>query len=87
MKQWGAKIIAKKGLQPIYNNIPRSTEWLKVNCILDVVRGFLPCFYIFNMNMYGNANQGMDDFILIQRVFMIFKRLIASGIFNFIDTY
>ncbi len=87
MKQWRAKIIAKKGLQPIYNNIPRSTEWLKVSCILDVVRGFLPGFYIFNMNMYGNANQGMDDFILIQRVFMIFKRLITSGIFNFIDTY
>jgi hypothetical protein len=39
------------------------------------------------MNTYGNANQGMDDFILIERVFMIFKRLIASGTFNFIDTY
>jgi hypothetical protein len=87
MKQRGEKIIPKKCLQPIYNIIPRSKEWLKVSCIIDVARGFLLGFYIFNMNMHGNANQGMDDVISIQRIFMMFKRLIESGIFNFIDTY
>jgi hypothetical protein len=35
-------------------------------------------------NMYGNAKEGMDDILSIQRVFLsFFKRSILGGIFQF----
>jgi hypothetical protein len=86
MKQRGAKIIAKKRFATYLQHHSKVQGVVKSKLYHRCCKGFLLGFYIFNMNMYGNVNQGMDDVIYIQRVFMIFKRLIAGGIFNFIDT-
>ncbi len=46
-KQSRAKILAKKGYNAIYNNIPKSQEWLTINCAFNVARVVLLSFYIF----------------------------------------
>jgi hypothetical protein len=46
-RQSGARIITKKGSHQVYNNIPKSREWLTINCAMNVTRRSIPWFYIF----------------------------------------
>jgi hypothetical protein len=46
-RQSGALMLVKKGSQQIYNTIPKSREWMIVNCVVNAARGVLHSFYIF----------------------------------------
>jgi hypothetical protein len=46
-RQAKAKVIAKHGSQCVYKTIPKSKEWLIMNYGVNVVKRFLPAFYIF----------------------------------------
>jgi hypothetical protein len=39
--------LARRGSNVIYNTIPKSREWLIVNCVINAVGGILLSFYIF----------------------------------------
>jgi hypothetical protein len=39
--------MARKGSNVVYNTIPKSWEWLTINCVMNVIRGVLLGFYIF----------------------------------------
>jgi hypothetical protein len=41
----------------VYNTIPKSREWLIINCVINAIRTSLPWFYIFR----GKKIQ--DDYI------------------------
>ncbi len=48
----------------MYNSIPKSREWLIVNCVVNAVGTTLLGFYIFRgekyvMITYNSANQGL----------------------------
>jgi hypothetical protein len=49
--------LANKGSQPVYNTNPKSRQWLNVNGAINIVRGFLPKFYIFE------GKRMKDDYI------------------------
>ncbi len=55
--QVGARVLARRKLNIIYRTIPKSCEWLIVNCEIIVVVGVLPRFNIFR----GDKLQ--DDYI------------------------
>ncbi len=40
-------MLAKRGSQQVYNTIPKSREWMIVNCVINVIGGVLLGFYIF----------------------------------------
>jgi hypothetical protein len=40
-------VLAKKGMNTIYNIIPESWEWLTINCAMNVTMDILLGFYIF----------------------------------------
>jgi len=42
------RALTKHGLQKGYNTIPKSSERFAMNCVVNVAKGFLPTFYIFN---------------------------------------
>jgi hypothetical protein len=46
-KQVGAWVLSKRGSNEVYNTIPKSQEWLIINCIINVAHGSLLGFYIF----------------------------------------
>ncbi len=37
-----AEVLAKRGSHQVYNIIPRSREWLIVNCVVNATRKALP---------------------------------------------
>jgi hypothetical protein len=39
--------LARKGSNAIYNSIPKSWEWLIVNCVVNAAKSVIPGFYIF----------------------------------------
>jgi hypothetical protein len=39
--------LARRGSNIIYNTIPKFQEWLIKNCVVNVIGGALPWFYIF----------------------------------------
>jgi hypothetical protein len=39
--------LPRRGFNADYNTIPKSWEWLIVNCAVNAARGVLPSFYIF----------------------------------------
>jgi hypothetical protein len=41
------KKLTRRGSNKAYNTIPRSKEWLMVNCVVNVTRNYLLGFYIF----------------------------------------
>jgi hypothetical protein len=45
--QSSVRFLAKRGLQDVYNTIPKSQEWLTTNFVINVVGATLPAFYIF----------------------------------------
>jgi hypothetical protein len=49
--------MVKKRSNVVYNTIPKSWEWLTINCVVNVARGVLLGFYIFK----GEKLQ--DDYI------------------------
>jgi hypothetical protein len=46
-RQFGARVLAKRGSQRFYNTIPKLREWMTVNCAINAARGIHPGFYIF----------------------------------------
>jgi hypothetical protein len=46
-RQFGAKVLARKRSNAIYNTIPKFQKWLTINCVVNVVKGVLLGFYIF----------------------------------------
>jgi hypothetical protein len=40
-------VLAKRGSQQVYNTIPKSREWMIVNCAINAIRGIHHGFYIF----------------------------------------
>jgi hypothetical protein len=46
-KQFGTWVLAKGGSQQVYSTIPKSREWMIVNCAVNVVGGVPLGFYIF----------------------------------------
>jgi hypothetical protein len=54
--------MARKGLNIVCNTIPKSREWLTINCVVSVARGVLLGFYIFK----GEKLQ--DDYIKFCKV-------------------
>jgi hypothetical protein len=46
-KQFGARVLVKRGSKAIYTTIPKSQEWLIIKFAVNVVRGVLLRFYIF----------------------------------------
>jgi len=39
--------LAKRNSQQVYNTIPKSREWLIINCVINAIRSILLGFYIF----------------------------------------
>jgi hypothetical protein len=39
--------LARKGANAVYNIIPKSQDWLTINYVVNVTRGVLHGFYIF----------------------------------------
>jgi hypothetical protein len=50
-------VLARRGSNVVYSTIPKSREWLTINCVVNVEGGVLPRFYIFK----GERLQ--DDYI------------------------
>ncbi len=46
-KQFGIRVLARRGFNAIYNTIPKSQEWLIVNYTINATKGVLLSFYIF----------------------------------------
>ncbi len=46
-RQSNIGVLAKKGSQQVYNIIPKSKEWMIVNCAVNTTRSVFPSFYIF----------------------------------------
>jgi hypothetical protein len=40
-------MLAKRGSQQVYNTIPKSKEWMIINCVVNATRNILLSFYIF----------------------------------------
>jgi hypothetical protein len=40
-------VLAKRGMNIVYNIIPKSRECLTINCVMNAARDILPGFYIF----------------------------------------
>jgi hypothetical protein len=40
-------VLTKRGSQQVYNTIPKSKEWMIVNCAINVVGSIFHGFYIF----------------------------------------
>jgi hypothetical protein len=45
--QFGAQVLAKRGSQQVYRTIPKSKEWMTVNCTVNAIGSVLLGFYIF----------------------------------------
>jgi hypothetical protein len=45
-QQFGARVIAKRGSQDVYNTIVNSWEWLTINCVVNATSVTFPTFYI-----------------------------------------
>jgi len=43
----GAMVLAKQGSHQMYNTIPKSREWLIINCVVNVVGTIMSGFYMF----------------------------------------
>jgi len=69
-KHVGVKALVKKSSNVVYNTIPKSQEWLTINCVLNVARFILLRFYIFR----GKRLQG--DYIKLCKlgICMEFKK-------------
>jgi len=46
-KQSKARVLAKKGSHQVYSPIPKSKKWLTINYAMNVARGLILGFYIF----------------------------------------
>jgi hypothetical protein len=46
-KQFGTRVLARRGSNVIYITIPKSQKWLIVNCVVNDDGGILLGFYIF----------------------------------------
>ncbi len=94
-RQSGVKIIAKKKSHQVYNTIPKSKEWLTIKCVVNVIRGSIPWFYIFQGErirgdyimhckpktcMVIHIKTWMTSF-LFKKILSFFKRLVLGGIF------
>jgi hypothetical protein len=94
-RKLGTIIIINKGSHQVYDTIPKSKEWLTINCATNATRGSIPRFYIF----WGERVK--DDYIkhyklgtcmpmrtkswmisfLFKKILSFFKRLVLNGIF------
>jgi len=74
--------MAKKSSPMVYNNIPKSWQWLIINYVVNstkllhflkrkVERQLHQVLQV--MHMYGNVNRGMDDKIPIQWIPIVFQ--------------
>jgi hypothetical protein len=78
----------------VYNIIPKSKEWLTINCVVNVARTTLPRFYIFRREkirddyiqlykprtcMAMHSKAWMTTF-LFKKFLSFFKRFIPNGI-------
>lgn len=45
--QFGVKVLAKWSSWDVYNIVPKSQEWLIVNCVVNASGAAFPTFYIF----------------------------------------
>jgi len=46
-RQSRARVLTKKGSHQVYNTIPKSKEWLTINCAMNAIEGLILRFYIF----------------------------------------
>jgi hypothetical protein len=56
-RQFGARILARRGSNVVCSTIPKSQEWLIVNNAINVVGGVLHGFYMFR------SERLRDDYI------------------------
>jgi hypothetical protein len=93
-RQLKARVLAKQGSQHMHNTIPKSKEWLIVNCVVNATRTSLLGFYIFrrerihndyiqlcipNICMAMQSKTWMTTFLFKEFLFF-FKKLTPSGI-------
>jgi len=73
----------KKGLHHIYNIIPKSKEWLTINCVVNATKSSLLRFYIFR------GEKLKDDYIkhYRTRTCMAMQRKTWLTLFLFIEFY
>ncbi len=45
-QQFGAKALAMQNSRDVYSTIPKSREWLTINCVVNVTGVALPTFHI-----------------------------------------
>jgi hypothetical protein len=83
----GARVLAKKGSQHVYNTTLRSKEWLIINCVVDVAQTSLPSWYIFRGKKFINdyikhckTRTCMAMQKKTQMTSFLFKELIQNGI-------
>lgn len=53
-KQVKTRVLTIRGSHMVYNNIPKSQEWLIVNCEIKATWSILPRFYIFKEKILRN---------------------------------
>jgi hypothetical protein len=67
----GVKALVKRKSNVVYNIIPKSQEWLTINCVLNATRFILLRFYIFR------GKRLRDDYIKLYKLgicMAIFKK-------------
>jgi hypothetical protein len=92
--QVGVRVLAKRGPHMVYNTIPKSHEWLIINCVVNVVGTILPRFYNFKGKRLRNnymkfwklstcmemhTKAWMRSF-LFKKFLSLFSRYVPSGI-------
>jgi len=95
MQQVGVKVLPKWGSHTVYSTIPKSREWLTINCVINIAWSTLIGFYILRgerlrddyiklckLGMCGDAKQGMDDKFHVQKIPTVLQKVCSKWDFT-----
>jgi hypothetical protein len=75
-KQAGPWVLARRRSNAVYSTIPKSQEWLIINCVVNVTNGSLLSFYFFKgewlINNYINLCKPGTCMVMQKKAWMIF---------------
>jgi hypothetical protein len=84
--------LVKQSSCDVYNTIPKSREWLIVNCIINATRFTLLVFYIFKRskmqenyitkNMHGNVEKNWKTIYLFNQWLSFFYKYVLGRVFQ-----
>jgi len=77
--------LARQGSCDVYNTIPKSEEWILINCVSNAIGATLPTFYIFRgsrmkeNHILFKQGKKMDDNIPFERIVIFFQHIYTRG--------